>query len=76
MVECECSAEALEVQYWPDEKQFYVAFWQQGFNRPLRWRERVQWVWRILFSGCPWGDMVILSPEKAKAVSEFINQNI
>ena len=76
MTKCECSSEALEFQYWPEDKQFYVAFWQQGFHRPLCFRERVRWAWRLLFTGNPWGDMIILSPEKAKEIADFINQNL
>ena len=77
MVKCECSSESLEVQYWPEDKQFYVTSWQQGFiHRPFSWRERIKWMWHILKTGNPWGDMIILSPTKAKEISDFINKNL
>jgi hypothetical protein len=79
MVKCECHGEALEVTHWknkgsPDEVWF--AIWQQGFTVPLCWRERFRWCWNILRKGKPWKDNIILTPEKAKEVADFINQHL
>jgi len=83
IVKCDCGSEALEVQYWlnddaknkyPDE--FYFAFWHYGFERPLCWRERLRWCWRILRTGNPWADSILVFPTKAKQIADFINENI
>jgi hypothetical protein len=83
MVKCECHDEALEVTHWPDtngngesENEYWFAIWKQGFDTRLCWRERFRWCWNILRTGKPWGDNIILTPENAKQVSEFINQNL
>jgi len=76
MLKCDCSSEAIEVQRWSDEDQFYFAYWQVGFSRPLCWRERIRWCWNILRNGNPWADSIIVSPSKAKEIADFINQNI
>ena len=79
MVRCECYGEALEVTHWrnkdcPDE--FWFAIWQQGFKVPLCWREKIRWCWNILRKGKPWKDNIILTPEHAKQVADFINQHL
>ncbi len=78
ILKCDCGAEALEIQYWEDNKtkEFTFCFWQQGFTRPLCWRERLRWCWNILRTGNPWSDTIILYPEKTKQVVEFLNKHI
>jgi hypothetical protein len=68
MVKCDCSSEAIEVQYEPEYKLFYFAYWSQSFNRPLPFKERIRWMWHLLRTGNPWEDMVMISPEKAKDI--------
>jgi len=74
MVKCECSAEALEVTYWSDmhPDDFLFAFWQQGFNRPMCWRERIRWCWNVIKTGNPWADSIIVTNENALKIAEFI----
>lgn len=75
MEKCSCSGEAIEVQYWGDvDNEFYIAYWNEGFKRPLKWRERLRWCWRILRTGDPWADRVIVNKEQAKRIAEFLNQ--
>ena len=76
MVKCECYSDAIEFQYWPEDKQFYISIWQQGFRRPLGWYQRIRWTIKLLFTGNLWGDSIILSPEKAKEISNFIHENL
>lgn len=83
MVKCDCGAEALEVQFWPSDDrkdqypdEFYFAFWQQGFSRPLCWRERLRWCWNILRKGNPWGDSILVYQPKAKQVADFIYKHL
>lgn len=78
MVKCDCGAEVVEVYYYDDKEhpEFDMSFWQQGFHRPMGWRERLRWIWRVLRTGNPWSDYVVLSPKKAKEIADFINQNI
>ena len=76
MVKCDCSSEAIEVAYEPEYKLFYFAYWQQGFSRPISFRERLRWTWYLLVKGKLWSDMVMMSPEKAKEISKFINENL
>ena len=75
MEKCACSAEAIEIQYWDDDDlEFYFAIWNVGFKRPLCWRERLRWCWRVLRTGDPWGDSIIVRKEQAKRIADFINK--
>lgn len=75
MVKCACHGEAIEVTYWPHtDNEFWFSIWDQGFSRPLCWREKIRWCWNILRTGKPWADNIIVTPEQAKQIADFINQ--
>lgn len=79
MVKCACHGEAIEVTYWPNDDmsdEVWFSIWEQGFSRPLCWRERIRWCWNILRTGKPWADNIIVNPEQAKQVADFINQHL
>ena len=79
MVKCACHGEAIEVTYWPNEDspdEIWFSIWDQGFSRPLCWREKIRWCWNILRTGKPWTDNIIVNPEQAKQVADFINQHL
>ena len=80
-IKCDCSCELLEVQRYDydDElaKGFNFTFWKRGrINRPMDWKERFRWCWRILRTGDPWADSIIATDENAKKVSDYINKNL
>ena len=76
MIMCDCHGEAIQVEYEKEDDQFYFSLWHQGFdNNHLSWWQRLRWTWRILTTGNPWTDLVILSPEKAKKIRNFIVQH-
>lgn len=79
MVKCECGGEALEVTYWPNkdcEDEICFSYWKEGFYRPMCWRERLRWCWRILRTGNPWSDSILMYPPQAKQVADFIRENL
>ena len=76
MVKCECSCEVIEFQNWSDDKQFYVTLWKSGFSRPMSLYQRIRWAVRVIVTGDPWGDQIILSSANAKKISKFISENL
>lgn len=77
IIECECRGDAIQVEFEPEDNQFYFSLWHQGFyNNHLSWWERLRWTWRILTTGNPWTDLVILSPEKAGEIKDFIEKHL
>ena len=77
-VKCECQGEAIEITYWPEDKEFYLAFWDIGRSKVswLPWRKRLQIIWRVIRGKDLYSDMVILDHERAKTVVDFINKNL
>jgi hypothetical protein len=77
MEKCNCGSESIEVQYWGDElgNEFFFSLWRNGFQRQMSWRERLRWCWRILCTGDPWADSIIVSSEQAKRIADFINHH-
>lgn len=82
---CCCSAIEIEADDWdytegenaPVELPFFnVSLWQNGFTRPLRWRERLRWCARILKTGNPWADHTMLTAQDARQVAEFITEEL
>lgn len=81
-VKCECSTCSLEIcrieeSYDKGEafKTFEVSVWRLASgDRPLGWKERFRWAWRVLRTGMPWSDMIILSDDNARKVAKFINK--
>ncbi len=78
MLKCTCHGEALQVTHWPEKDapdEFWFSIWQQGFDSRLCWRQRFRWCWSILRTGKPWADNIILTPEQASEVAQFIEKH-
>jgi hypothetical protein len=82
-IKCDCLACSFELSRveetydkGPPIKMFELSVWQLiDTNRPFGWRERIRWAWRIISTGMPWADMIIISDEKAKKVAQFITKH-
>ena len=75
-VKCECAAEALEIAYWEDDKEFFISFWDIGRRRVswIPWKKRFEIIWRIIRGKDLYSDMVILDHKSAKQAVDFINE--
>lgn len=78
---CACSAHTLEIQKYCYETEydegFYISIWHLGRgSNNMCWRERLRWVWRIICTGNPWADSVILSNKQAKKLADYINKHL
>jgi hypothetical protein len=73
--ECRCGGEALRVSHDPDPEWDYgieLAFWSVGQVRRPDWRYRLRHVWRILRTGTPYSDYIILNHEDADRLAEWL----
>jgi len=71
-IDCECHSEGLQVEYDKESDEFYFAFWHQGFDRKLDWKSRIRWCWKIIITGVPWSDLVIVNPKSSVKIKNFI----
>lgn len=76
-LKCDCHGEGIEFEYDEDSKQYYVAFWNQGFNanKKISLLKRIKFAWQLLTKGHLFTEMVILDDEKANLLADFIKNN-
>jgi hypothetical protein len=52
----------------------YVSMWKLGNDvRPLSFKERLRWIWKIIRTGNPWADQIVLSHADFKNCAYIIN---
>lgn len=74
-VNCDCHTEGLCVEADLDYNEFSFAYYQFSFdNRKLGFKQRLQHIWRVLWTGFPYTDMVMLPPDKAMLISDYIRE--
>ena len=73
MVECQCSSEALQINYDQEYSQYELSMWFQGFKSPMTWRQRARFIWRILTTGDPWVDYMLIDKLDAQKIVDYIN---
>ncbi len=73
-VKCQCGGcSVLEVNAWPEDKQFNVSMWvNHPGERPMSKKERVRWCNHVMKTGIPWADYTIVSQEDAQRIVKFL----
>lgn len=67
---CSCSTEILRLCQYPNEKEIYLSIHSMQLNVSL-W-DKLKHCWKILTTGQPYGDQVVLSDESVKTLSKFM----
>jgi len=72
---CECGTHTLETEYDDELNQYNFTIWHYGHQGdvPMSFKERVRWCWRILTTGNPWADAVILSEKNKVELVNYLN---
>lgn len=84
-IECECGTHLLQVtndvEFFNDNKQVRQEFWLAMFvygtyhKKPSLY-ERIRIIWNYLRTGKMHEDQLILHPDEAQKLADFINENI
>lgn len=75
---CDCHTEGIEIQYYREDdsdKGFYVNYWKYGINgrySSVSLWDRLRFACKLLFRGTLHGDQVMLDPEKAKKMRDYL----
>ena len=75
---CDCGCELLKMSMDAEEDRYiYLAIYTYGqyHPKPNLWR-RLKYSFNHLRTGKIYGDQIVLTSEKAKEISEWINKNI
>lgn len=75
---CLCGTHSLQIEYddegYSSNGEFNVAIWKYGRgSEKLTLKEKIRWMWRILRTGNPWADSVVLTKKDANKLSEFLS---
>ena len=70
---CSCYSHALCLMKFKEEEECYVSIWISG-HQSIGWRYKLRQIWRIIKTGTPYGDEVVLSKEEALNLSKHINK--
>jgi hypothetical protein len=72
---CLCSSHVLQATV-DEDKNVEISIWQLGRTRSLSWKERLRWIWRILRTGDPWADQILIDRKQGKSLEQFLKQNL
>jgi hypothetical protein len=76
VVRCRCRGELLSMEYDEVNSQYHVTIWKHGNLYPaLSWMARLRFIWRLITTGKPHGDEVLLSQQAADMIGRFVNRD-
>lgn len=73
-VTCACFTEALHLVYDEDSRELFVSIYAQAGARPS-WRHRLSSIWRILTTGHPYDDEIILDRSSLHALTTWLQEH-
>lgn len=73
---CECSGEGILMSKFDDEEDIFFSIYSIGnyHPKPSIWY-RIGRAWRIIRKGTEYEDQIILSPENARELSNWLIEN-
>ncbi len=72
-VDCGCFTEGIAIEVDKEHKEFNFAYFEYGFTgKKLTIQNRIRHAWKLLTTGFPYTDMVILSSNVVSQISDFI----
>ena len=73
-IECDCYSEGIKFNY-DEDGLLYISLYQRGFKpRTKTIKEKLRWIWQIIIKDVPYDDEVIISKDKIKELSQFVNE--
>jgi hypothetical protein len=72
-IECDCYSEGIKLNY--EDGLLYISLYQKGFKpRTKSIKEKLRWIWQIITKDIPYDDELIISKDKIKQLSQFVNE--
>lgn len=73
LVTCECHVEGIHLTRFKDDPDLYLSMWEaRYYNGKPDWRTRLRHIWRIIRTGRPFDDELVLGPEATRQVLGFL----
>lgn len=77
-ITCDCHTHELHVErdIDPPPENWYVSFWLRGYGRETDWTWRLRCIWRIIKTGRPYGDEVVLSRPQMQELLDYVSNEL
>jgi hypothetical protein len=67
---CECSNEVVRLEKDPDDGSIYLSVYEH--NPKTTWRYKIRQIIKIIKTGSPYSDQVVITKETGKKISDFL----
>lgn len=75
--DCECHTECIELQPEKEDKFIYFSIYKfGGKDRKTPFFTKIKYIWKIIKTGNPYEDQIVLSNQTAKEMAEYILEEI
>lgn len=77
-IDCDCGTHILKVELESEDAIFqaiYLAMFHYGHSTS-KWRRRLRMCWRILTTGEPYSDQIVMNPNEAGKLLEFLQAHL
>lgn len=76
LVRCDCGDEVLSIDQYEyfGMKDFELCIFERYYHRSLY--ERFRYVWKVLTTGRPFGDQIVLSKEKVEELTKWLQKRL
>lgn len=75
-IKCSCHTHELHIERDADMDSWDVSLWVRGYHDMSPWTWRLRCIWRIIKTGRPYGDAVILDRTQMQELSDYINTEL
>ena len=70
---CDCFTHGFSVNADAELGVVFLASWTQGrAGQDLAWADRIRWAWKVVSTGQPYDDELVLSPESAERLAQAL----
>lgn len=73
-IPCECGTELLEITKETGYGEIYIAFYSYGHSNQTGWGNRLKMIWKVLRTGSPYSDNIILNTEETNKLLDFLQK--
>lgn len=73
-IKCSCGSEILELTYDTELKTYDIAIFSLDVRKS--WRAKLRAIWRIIRTGDPFSDQMVVRESEVKKLSEFIDSQV
>ena len=73
---CACHSHELHFEKDKDVDQWYISFWQRGYQTETSWIYKIKCIIHILKTGRPYGDEVILDKDDISRLKQYLEEQL